>query len=54
MTNYEEIEKDINNVFKKHILLSTYSKILKKLFNVYFEIIKKVKEQDKEQEKDNK
>jgi hypothetical protein len=56
MTNYEEIEKDINNVFKEHILLSTYSKILKKLFNVYFEIIKKVKEQkeQEEQEKDNK
>jgi hypothetical protein len=54
MIKYEEIEKYINDVFKKHILLSTYSKILKKLFNVYFEIIKKVKEQIKEKEKDNK
>ena len=45
MTSYYEIEKHINDVFKKHKLLSTYSKILKKLFNVYFEIIKKVKEQ---------
>jgi hypothetical protein len=59
MTKYEEIEKYINDVFKKHTLLSTYSKILKKLFNVYFVIIKKVKEQkeqeeQEEQEKDNK
>ena len=47
MINYNEIEIYINNLFNKYTLLKTYSNILKKLFNVYFEIIKKVKEQKK-------
>lgn len=47
MINYNEIEKYINNLFNKYILLKTYSNILKELFNVYFEIIKKIKEQQK-------
>ena len=47
MINYNEIEKYINNLFNKYTLLKTYSNILKELFNVYFEIIKKIKEQQK-------
>lgn len=47
MINYNEIEKYINSLFDKYTLLKTYSNILKKLFNVYFEIIKKIKEQQK-------
>ena len=47
MTNYFDIEIFINNVFEKHILLKTYSKILKKLFNIYFKFIKFIKEQKK-------
>jgi hypothetical protein len=51
MTNYSDIEIFINDVFEKHTLLSKFSKILKKLFNIYFKLIKKVIKKIKEQQK---